>query len=93
MIIFPGAKPSFFTDATAAAAIVSATLFNISHTNCTPLIKTSPATKFLFLLFLSTQNKAPSDLRPKGQKTNSNTALINPALKSKRRTTSTPGLT
>lgn len=42
-------------------------LFNISHTNCTPLIKTSPATKFLFLLFLSTQNKAPSDLRPKGQ--------------------------
>jgi hypothetical protein len=68
MIIFPGAKPSFFTDAT-AAAIVSATLFNISHTNCTPLIKTSPATKFLFLLFLSTQNKAPSDLKPKGQKT------------------------
>jgi hypothetical protein len=66
MSIFPGAKPSFFADAT-AAAIVSATLFNISHTNCTPLIKTSPATKFLFLLFLSTQNKAPSDLRPKGQ--------------------------
>jgi hypothetical protein len=58
MIIFPGAKPSFFTDA-AAAAIVSATLFNISHTKLYSTNKKLPCHKIPFPSLLEHSKQSP----------------------------------